>query len=39
MYELTITVEAVNEDEARAIAAERLQRNDGFDIQNVEDLS
>lgn len=36
-YELVMQIDADNEDEARAIAAERIQRNDGFDLDRVDD--
>lgn len=36
-YELTMQIDAANEDEARAIAAERIQRNDGFEIADVDE--
>ncbi len=35
IYELAMQIKAETEDEARAIAVERIQRNDGFDLDRV----
>ncbi|SEC76859.1 Uncharacterised protein (plasmid) [Tsukamurella tyrosinosolvens] len=35
-YEIVMQIDADDEDEARAIAVERIQRNDGFEIDDVD---
>lgn len=36
-YELVMQIDADNEDEALTIASERIQRNDGFELDQVGD--